>query len=87
MDFIFRCYQVRLCSQCRYEMKHSPELQQELKACQKKFSLSFWQTMTVMNRPLNSIIHNDDNNSIQPSTNDIKVSFHYKFLNKFYSWP
>jgi hypothetical protein len=76
---------VRLCSSCRYEMKHSPQLCEEIRACQKKYSLSFWQTMTVMNRPLNSVIHDDtDSNGNINSAHDIKVSLVTSIQQKFF---
>lgn len=45
---------------------------------QRKFSLSFWQTMTVMNRPLNSLIHGDDGKAENlKGSDDIKVVSYY----------
>ena len=55
-------------------MKHAPQLHEEMKLCQRRYSLSFWQNMTIMNRPLNSVIHNNRTNvDGLKSTNDIKV--------------
>ena len=56
-------------------MKHAQELQAEVVICQRKFSLSFWQTMTVINRPLNSVIHDEEDDPKDlGGGNDIKVA-------------
>lgn len=43
---------------------------EDIRACHKKFSLTFWQTMTVMKRPLNTVIHEEQKVEV---TDDMKV--------------
>ncbi len=54
-------------------MKNAPALYLDSQTCQRKYSLEFWQTMIIMNRPLNSVIHDDGSNDESKTSNDIKV--------------